>query len=35
THALLHHEAEDIDKLADALIADITDLAHRYLRADI
>ncbi|MEV7653097.1 TetR/AcrR family transcriptional regulator [Streptomyces anulatus] len=34
THALLHHEAEGIDKLADALIADITDLAHRYLRAD-
>ncbi|MFD5556467.1 MULTISPECIES: TetR/AcrR family transcriptional regulator [unclassified Streptomyces] len=34
THALLHHEAEDIDRLADELIADITDLAHRYLRVE-
>ncbi|MFH9137368.1 TetR/AcrR family transcriptional regulator [Streptomyces sp. NPDC017524] len=35
THALLHHEAEDIDRLAEGLIADITDLAHRYLRAEV
>ncbi|WP_411080220.1 TetR/AcrR family transcriptional regulator [Streptomyces sp. cmx-18-6] len=35
THALLHHEAEDIDRLADELIADITDLAHRYLRIEV
>ncbi|SDI37926.1 DNA-binding transcriptional regulator, AcrR family [Sinosporangium album] len=34
THALLHHEAVDIDQLADELIADITDLAHRYLRIE-
>lgn len=34
THALVHHEAEDIDRLADELIADITDLAHRYLRTE-
>ncbi|MFI8269190.1 TetR/AcrR family transcriptional regulator [Streptomyces rubiginosohelvolus] len=35
THALLHHEADDIDRMADELIADITDLAHRYLRSDV
>ncbi|MDA3648909.1 TetR/AcrR family transcriptional regulator [Saccharopolyspora indica] len=34
THALLHHETEDIDRLSDELIADITDLAHRYLRIE-
>ncbi|UZI33144.1 hypothetical protein [Streptomyces sp. VB1] len=34
THALLHYEAEDVDRLAEELIADITDLAHRYLRAE-
>ncbi|MFJ7327314.1 TetR/AcrR family transcriptional regulator [Streptomyces cyaneofuscatus] len=34
THALLHHEAEDIDRLAAELIVDITDLAHRYLRTE-
>ncbi|ALG15018.1 TetR family transcriptional regulator [Kibdelosporangium phytohabitans] len=34
THALLHHEAVDIDRLANELIADITDLAHRYLRIE-
>ncbi|MGW7531636.1 TetR/AcrR family transcriptional regulator [Amycolatopsis sp. NPDC054798] len=34
THTLLHHEAGDLDRLADELIADITDLAHRYLRIE-
>lgn len=34
THALLHHEAKDIGPLADELIADLTDLAHRYLRVE-
>ncbi|WP_278262527.1 TetR/AcrR family transcriptional regulator [Nocardia sp. AG03] len=34
THALLHHEAEDISTLADELIAEIIALAHRYLRSD-
>jgi len=34
THSLLHHEAANIDRLADELIADLTDLAHRYLRID-
>lgn len=33
THTLLHHESEDIGRRADELIADISDLAHRYLRA--
>ncbi len=35
THALLHHEVEDIDRRADELIADIIDLAHRYLRTGV
>ncbi|WP_445398946.1 TetR/AcrR family transcriptional regulator [Streptomyces sp. LE64] len=34
THALLHHEAEEIDRLAAELIAAITDLTHRYLRIE-
>ncbi|MEU5326756.1 TetR/AcrR family transcriptional regulator [Streptomyces parvus] len=34
THALLHHEADDIDRLADGLRADIAGLAHRYLRSE-
>ncbi|MFB7874518.1 MULTISPECIES: TetR/AcrR family transcriptional regulator [unclassified Nocardia] len=34
THALLHHDAENITALADDLITEIIALAHRYLRAD-
>ncbi|MEU7176146.1 helix-turn-helix domain-containing protein [Micromonospora tulbaghiae] len=34
THMLLHHQADEIDWLADDLIASITDLAHRYLRVE-
>lgn len=34
THVLLHHQSDEIDRLADELIASITDLAHRYLRVE-
>ncbi|HEY4005325.1 MAG TPA: hypothetical protein VGM60_09100 [Pseudonocardia sp.] len=35
THALLHHEAEDVDRPADELIAEVTDFVYRYLRTEL